>query len=58
MTHNEAIACQENRTRVCAGKGVDYDEGIIIDVDDDETAVIAWDSGVRTPCAIAELSMV
>ena len=56
MTYAEAQAAMKARTLVCAGEGDDYDEGYIVDLETKATAFIAWKSGVRTPCAVADLA--
>lgn len=68
MTRNEAITAMENRTKVQAGDPnkrtsdgilIDYDTGYIVDVASDmKMATVAWDSGVRTPCHLADLKRV
>lgn len=54
MTKNEAQTAMDERTTVEAGKGDDHDTGRIVAIDGD-TAMVAWDSGVRTPCALVDL---
>ena len=55
MTKLEAQAAMEAHSKVEAGKGEDHDTGHILSLDG-ETASVGWDSGVRTPCSIADLS--
>lgn len=57
MTTSEATEAMENGTKVEAGEGEDYDEGYIISIEGD-MATVAWDSGVRAPCPIADLEIV
>jgi hypothetical protein len=40
--------------RVEAGKGEDHDTGRVVEING-EMAVVAWDSGVRTPCPVTDL---
>ena len=55
MTNRQAAAAMKARTKVEAGVGDDHDTGVIVEIDGD-TATVAWDSGVRTPCPIRNLS--
>lgn len=55
MTKNEAKVALESHTKVEAGKGEDHDTGYIHEIKDN-MAIVGWDSGVRTPCPIADLS--
>jgi len=55
MAKIEATAALEAHTKVEAGQGDDHDAGYIISVDDG-MAMVAWESGVRTPCPITDLS--
>lgn len=41
--------------KVEAGKGEDHDTGRVVSIDD-TMAFVSWDSGVATPCPIADLS--
>ena len=43
--------------RVEAGYGDDHDTGIILGFNEPGIALIAWDSGQRTPCLTADLSL-
>lgn len=43
--------------RVEAGVGQDYDTGRVIEIDG-AMAIVAWDSGVRTPCPLADLAVI
>ncbi len=54
MTRNAAITAMENATKVQAGQGEDHDIGIIHSIDGD-MAIVGWQSGVNTPCPIADL---
>jgi hypothetical protein len=56
MTKTEAQKAMDQHVKVEAGTGEDHDRGYVHEIVDDETALIGWDSGVRTPCAIADLS--
>lgn len=60
MDITEALDAWENGTKVEAGVGEDHDTGRIISIANDGTkwsvAMVAWDSGVRTPCPICDLS--
>ena len=40
--------------RVEAGEGEDHDTGRVVSVDGD-MAIVAWDSGVKTPCPVEDL---
>ncbi len=42
-------------SRVEAGQGEDHDAGRIVEIVGD-MATVAWDSGVKTPCPLADLS--
>jgi len=53
MTKQQATQAMENGTKVEAGKGEDYDTGVIHSIDGD-MAVVGWQSGVNTPCPIAD----
>ena len=57
MTKIEAQDAMETRSQVEAGTGDDHDIGHILSVDGD-VATVAWESGVRTPCPIADLSAI
>lgn len=57
MTKIEAQAAMEGHVKVEGGDGEDYDAGYIFSIDGD-MAEVGWDSGVSTPCAIADLSVV
>lgn len=54
MTMQEAIEAMELGYKVQAGQGQDHDTGYIHHVDD-RFARVAWDSGVVTPCPLADL---
>jgi hypothetical protein len=56
MTKTEAQAAMEAHTQVEGGEGEDHDVGQIVSLQDDETAIVSWESGVRTPCPISILS--
>lgn len=43
-------------SRVEAGEGEDHDTGVVQSVDGD-VAMVAWDSGVVTPCDVASLQL-
>lgn len=43
--------------RVEAGEGDGHDTGRVVAVIDAATVEVAWDSGVRTPCPIADLTL-
>lgn len=55
MTKQQAQAAMESHTKVEAGEGEDHDTGYILAINGD-MADVGWDSGVRTPCAIADLA--
>jgi hypothetical protein len=55
MTKTEAQAAMERHTRIEAGDGNDRDWGYIHSIGGD-TAIVGWESGVRTPCAIADIT--
>lgn len=54
MTTTETTTFQIG-DRIQAGKGEDFDTGRIIGFDGD-MAIVAWDSGVRTPCPIEDMT--
>lgn len=56
MTKTEAQTAMARHAKVEAGVGDDHDTGHILALVDD-TAIVGWDSGVRTPCPISDLSM-
>lgn len=58
MTTEQARNAMRDRLKVEAGEGPDHDTGIIVSVDDEGMAIVAWQSGVRTPCPIADLEIV
>jgi hypothetical protein len=58
MTKQEAEAALEGHTKVQAGVGEDHDTGYIHFIRDDLQAVVGWDSGVKTPVFIADLTLV
>ena len=42
--------------RVEAGEGEDHDTGRVVSVDGHiAIAIVAWDSGVKTPCQVEDL---
>lgn len=43
--------------RVEAGEGADHDTGRVERIDSTDMAYVAWDSGVKTPAAIADLRL-
>jgi hypothetical protein len=55
MTQQQAQDAMDRRLKVEAGEGDDHDAGYIISIDG-AMATVAWDSGVRTPCPIADLA--
>lgn len=57
MTTREAIDAMQTQCRVQAGEGTDHDTGRIHKIDG-SWAVVGWESGVTTPCPIADLSLV
>ena len=60
MTYEQAVQAKRDHTLVCLGDPgtEDYDEGYIIDLETEATAFVAWNSGVRTPAAVADLAPV
>ncbi len=59
MTRIGAKLALENHTRVAGGEPgtQDYDEGYIVSIGEGGlVAMVAWDSGVRTPTPIDDLS--
>jgi hypothetical protein len=56
MTKQQAIEAMETATKVEAGQGEDHDIGIIHSVDG-EMAIVGWQSGINTPCPIADLKI-
>lgn len=58
MTRIGARLAMERQTRVAGGEpgSEDYDEGYIVAMQDAETAIVAWDSGTRTPTPLDDLS--
>jgi len=57
MTNIEAYDALVNRRIVHAGQPgtEDYDEGVIVAIEGN-VATVAWQSGVRTPTPISDLS--
>lgn len=58
MTRTEIETAIETRARVEGGDGEDHDTGWIVEMIDDDTVLVSWDSGVRTPCPIDLLSLI
>lgn len=56
MTKQQAQEAMQKRTKVEAGEGKDHDTGYIRSING-EMAVVGWDSGVATPCPIADLQI-
>lgn len=58
MTEIEAGNAMIYGTRVQAGlPGTDdHDTGRVVAIDSNGMALVAWDSGVRTPCPLADLT--
>ncbi len=56
MTKQQATEAMQNRAKVEAGKGDEHDTGYIHAINND-MAEIRWDSGVKTPCPIADLTI-
>ena len=54
MTKPQAKAAIDARAKVTAGTGEDRDTGRIVELRG-SMAIVAWDSGVRTPCPIIDL---
>jgi hypothetical protein len=58
MTKVEAEAAIESKTLVAGGTDTeDYDEGYVVEIIDDERVLVAWNTGVRTPALLADLSL-
>jgi hypothetical protein len=57
MTKQQAIEAMEKLAKVETGQGEDHDTGYIHRIDSDTMAFVGWDSGVSTPCPIADLSI-
>ncbi len=57
MTKREAQATIKNHTKVEGGEGDEYDIGYIHSIDG-KWAMVGWDSGVVTPCLLAEIEAV
>jgi hypothetical protein len=57
MTQDEAKRAMEAHLKVEGGEGDDYDTGYIHEIVDRDTAIVGWDSGARTPCLLADLSL-
>jgi hypothetical protein len=59
MTKFEAEAAMENHTLVEGGEpGTDdYDTGYILEITDEDTAIVVWRSGTRTPYPINDLAV-
>lgn len=55
MTKQQAQKAMDDHAKVQAGKGEDHDTGYIHAINGD-MADVGWDSGVRTPCPIADLA--
>ena len=58
MTKTTTQAADLIGTRVEAGTGDDYDTGTVQAVIDEQTVLVAWDSGVKTPAAISQLTAI
>lgn len=43
--------------RVEAGRGDDHDTGVVLSIESNSMALVGWDSGDRTQCLIADLSL-
>jgi hypothetical protein len=56
MTEAQAKRAMNAGTKIEAGAGDDYDTGRIIEINGD-MAVVAWDSGTRTPCPVRDISI-
>jgi len=56
MTKQQAEQAMTSHSKVEAGEGADRDTGYIHSIDGD-MAMIGWDTGVSTPCAIADLNV-
>lgn len=41
-----------------AGHGDDHDTGIVERIDSDTMCFVAWESGVKTPAVIADLTVI
>jgi hypothetical protein len=54
MTKEQALEAISSRLKIEAGSGDDYDTGFIISVDGD-MAIVAWDSGARTPTPLCDI---
>ena len=57
MTKTEAQTAMVAHTKVESGQREDHDTGYIHKIDG-VMATVGWDSGVRTRCSIADLSIV
>lgn len=59
MTNAQIEIAIQNGQKVCAGKrgSEDYDEGRVMSYDA-KAAIVAWQSGVRTPCPKKGLRLV
>ena len=55
MTKSEAISAMTNSLRVQGEDDEGPSLGLIVEIIDDDTALVAWQAGVRTPTLIAEL---
>jgi hypothetical protein len=60
MTKQQAQEAMDGHLKVQGGTpGTDeYDAGYITSILSDTMATVGWDSGVDTPCPLAELSLV
>jgi hypothetical protein len=58
MTRDAIETAITTRALVDGGEGEDYDVGRIMHIIDAETVMVAWRSGVRTPCPVDLLSLV
>ena len=54
MTNQQAQQAMDSHTKVEGGEGADRDTGYIHAING-EMATVGWDSGVTTPCPIADL---
>lgn len=57
MTYEQAVEAMAGMLKIEGGEGDGYDTGKIAELIDRETALVGWDSGVQTECAIAILAL-
>jgi hypothetical protein len=57
MTREQAQRAMESRSLIATGDPKNFDVGTIVQLFDDDMALVVWDSGIRAPCPIADLKL-